>query len=38
MKAMNDAYEQQKNTISFNVANRPLLIEQSSNSFMHNLS
>lgn len=37
MKALNDGFEQIKNTISFNVANRPLLLEQVSKAFMHNL-
>jgi len=32
------SYEQIKAGIEFNVANRPLLVEQVSNAFIHNLN
>jgi len=37
MKALNEGFETIKNSITFNVANRPLLLEQVSKAFMHNL-
>ena len=37
MKVLESSWEQQKNQIEFNVANRPLLVEQQSKAFIQNL-
>ena len=38
MKAFKDSYDQIKAQIEFNIANRPLLVEQVSKAFIHNLN
>ena len=38
MQALENAYEAIKANIEFNVANRPLLVEQVSKAFIHNLN
>lgn len=38
MKSLEQAYDNIKAGIEFNVANRPLLVEQVSKAFIHNLN